>query len=168
MSTAITPDVAVAYTLCPRKAYLLLCTDEQGVPHHYPSILAAGQHRNRASYLHGLKRRDADESGYGGTRLQPGSGRLSAAVLKTLDCEAYCDGLTPALPVTAGHGKHYEPTLVSGTHKVTQEQRLALLFIGYVLGQVQDAPRRLAPSSALTDGSTRCCWTSVATPSLKE
>ena len=29
---------------------------------------------------------------------------------------------------------------MSGTHKVTQEQRLALLFIAYVLGQVQYAP----------------------------
>jgi predicted RecB family nuclease len=42
--------------------------------------------------------------------------------------------------VTAGHGQQYEPTLVSGTYKLTQEQRLALLFIAYVLGQLQYAP----------------------------
>ncbi len=140
MPKPITPDVVVAYTLCPRKAYLLLCTDEQGAPHDYPRILAADQRRNQASYLNGLKQRHGDESGYGGTLLRLGGGPRLAAILKTLDCEAYCDSLTPALGVTAGRGQQYEPTLVSGTHKVTQEQRLALLFIAYVLGQVQYAP----------------------------
>jgi len=51
MPKPITPDVAVAYTLCPRKAHLLLCTDEQGAPHDYPGILAADQRRNQASYF---------------------------------------------------------------------------------------------------------------------
>jgi len=140
MPKPITPDVVVAYTFCPRKAYLLLCTDERGAPHDYPRILAADQRRSRASYLDGLKQRHGDDSGYSGTLLRPGGGPLLAAVLKTSDCEAYCDSLTPALPVTAGRGQQYKPTLVSGTYKITQEQRLALLFIGYVLGQVQHAP----------------------------
>jgi predicted RecB family nuclease len=140
MSKPITPGVAVAYTLCPRKAYLLLCTDEQGAPHDYPGVLAADQRRNQSRYLNGLKQRHGDESGDGGPLLRPGGGPVFAAVLKTLDCEAYCDTLTPALRVTAGRGQQYEPTLVSGTYKVTAEQRLALLFIGYVLGLVQHAP----------------------------
>ena len=114
MPKPITPDVAVAYTVCPRKAYLLLCTDEQGAPHDYPRILAADQRRNQASYLDGLKQRHGDESGYGGTLLRPGGGPLLAAILETSDCEAYCDSLTPALRVTAGRGQQYEPTLVSG------------------------------------------------------
>ena len=140
MPKPITPDVAVAYTLCPRKAYLLLCTAEQGAPHDYPRILAADQRRSQASYLNGLKQRHGDASVYGGTLLRRGGGPLLAAVIKTLDCEAYCDSLTPGLRVTAGHGQPYEPTLVSGTCKLTQEQRLALLFIAYVLGQLQYAP----------------------------
>jgi predicted RecB family nuclease len=140
MPKPITPDVAVAYTLCPRKAYLLLCTDEQGAPHDYPRILAADQRRNQASYLNGLKQRHGDELGDGGTLLRPSGGPLFAGILKTLDCEAYCDSLTPPLRVTAGRGQQYEPTLVSGTHKITQEQRLSLLFIAYALGQVQCAP----------------------------
>jgi len=80
-----------------------------------------------------------DKSVYGGTLLRRGREPLLAAVLKTLDCEAYCDSLTPGLRVAAGHGHQYEPTLVSGTYKLTQEQRLALLFIAYVLGQLQHA-----------------------------
>ncbi|MGO9791178.1 MAG: TM0106 family RecB-like putative nuclease [Solirubrobacteraceae bacterium] len=140
MTKPNTADVAVAYALCPRKAYLLLCTDEQGAPHDYPRILAADQHRNQASYLHGLQPSQGGRSGYVGTLPRRGGGPLWAAILKTSDCEAYCDRLTPALRVTAGPGQQYEPTLVSGTHKITQEQQLALLFIGYVLGQLQNVP----------------------------
>ena len=55
MTKPITADVAVAHALCPRKAYLLLCTDEQGAPHDYPRILAADQRRNQASYVNGLQ-----------------------------------------------------------------------------------------------------------------
>jgi hypothetical protein len=74
MPKPITPDVAVAYTLCPRKAHLLLCTDEQGAPHDYPGILAADQRRNQASYFNGLKQRHGDDPGDGRTLLRPGGG----------------------------------------------------------------------------------------------
>ena len=74
MPKPITPDVAVAYNLCPRKAHLLLCTDEQGAPHDYPGILAADQRRNQASYLNGLKQRHGDDPGDGRTLLRPGGG----------------------------------------------------------------------------------------------
>ena len=112
----------------------------KGAPHDYPRILGANQRRSQASYLNGLRQRHGDESGNDGTPLRPGVGPLLAANLTTFDCEAYCDSLTPALRVTAGRGQQYEPTLVSGTYKITREQRLALLFSGYVLGQLQHAP----------------------------
>lgn len=137
MPKPITPDVAFAYTLCPRKAYLLLCTDERGASHDYPGVLAADQRRNQARYLNGLKQGHGDESGHG---RSPGGGPLSATVLKSVDCEAYCDALKPALRVTAGRRQQYEPTLVSGTYKITHDQRLALQFIGYVLRQGQYPP----------------------------
>jgi len=137
MRKSITPDVVVGYTLCPRKAYLLLCTDEQGAPHEYPRILAEDQRRHQANYLSGLEQKHGDTSHCGGTLQRPRRGPLSAAVLKTSDCEVYCDSLTPALRPTAGRSRAYEPALVSGTHKITPDQRLALLFIGYVLGQMQ-------------------------------
>ena len=152
MPKPITPDVVVAYTLCPRKAYLLLCTDEQGSPHDYPRILAADQSRNQASYLNGLKQRHGAKSGDGVTDLRPSGGPLLAVVMKTSDCEAYCDSLTSALRVKTGRGQ-YQPALATATHKVTQEQRLALLFVGYVLGQVKGPP----PSAGTiigTDGRT--------------
>ena len=149
MPKLVTTEVAVAYTVCPRKAFLLLCTDEQGDPHDYLRILAEEQRRNQARYLNGLKQRHPDASGFTGKLPGHGGGPLWAATLKTdLDCEAYCDSLTPSLRPAAGRGQQYEPTLVSGTRNISQEQRLALQFTGYVLGQVQGT----APSAGALVG----------------
>jgi predicted RecB family nuclease len=140
MSKPITPDIAVAYTLCPRKAFLLLCTHEQGTPHDYLRTMAEEQRQNQARYLNGLRQRHLDASAFTGSLPGHGGGPLLDATLKTADCEAYCDSLTPALRTAAGGAQQYEPALVGGTRNITQEQRLALQFTGYVLGQVQGAP----------------------------
>ena len=39
MPPTITSEVVVAYAVCPRKAYLLLFSPEQGEPHEYVRIL---------------------------------------------------------------------------------------------------------------------------------
>ena len=39
MQPTITSDVVVAYTQCPRKAYLLLFSTDKGAPHEYVQIL---------------------------------------------------------------------------------------------------------------------------------
>jgi predicted RecB family nuclease len=141
MPQPISTDIAVAYTLCPRKAFLLLCTDEQATPHDYLSILAEERRLNQVRYLRGLKLRHPDASAFTGKLPGHDGGPLLRANLKTaLGCEAYCDSLTPALQSAADGGPRYEPTLVGGTRRITQEQRLALQFTGYVLGQVQGAP----------------------------
>jgi hypothetical protein len=41
MEPIITPEIVVAYSQCPRKAYNLLFTDKQGIPHEYMAILLA-------------------------------------------------------------------------------------------------------------------------------
>jgi hypothetical protein len=93
MPKPITPDVVVAYSHCPRKAYLLLCTEEHGIPHEYQRIVAADQRRNQASFLNGLTQEHGDNLDCRGTDFLPSPGHRSAAVLKTPDCEAYCDRL---------------------------------------------------------------------------
>ena len=139
MPKPITPDVVVAYSLCPRKAYLLLCTEEHGVPHEYQLVVAADQRRNQASFFNSLTQTLGDHPDCRGTHAGPRRGDRAAVVLKAPDCEAYCDHLTPALRQTAARGRRDEPTLVTGTHRITHDQRLALLFVGYVLGQPQSA-----------------------------
>ena len=48
MPPTITSDVVVAYAQCPRKAYLLLYSPEQGEPHAYVRILEQQRRENHA------------------------------------------------------------------------------------------------------------------------
>lgn len=82
MQKAITLEVVVAYVHCPRKAFLLLCTEEQGTPHEYPRILAQQQRTNQNSYVNGLKQRHPEATAYGGTLPDAGRGMLLAVTLR--------------------------------------------------------------------------------------
>src|SRR6266849_3474272 len=59
MPPMITPDVVVAYAQCPRKAYLLLYSPEQGKPHEYVRILEHQRHETHARYLDRLRHKHA-------------------------------------------------------------------------------------------------------------
>jgi hypothetical protein len=76
MPQPITPDVLVAYRQCPRKAFLLLCTDEEGSPHDYASMLARQQAENRASFIGHLKQQHPEARPYAG-KLPGPNGRSS-------------------------------------------------------------------------------------------
>ena len=59
--------------------------------------------------------------------------------LRLHDLSADCDVLTKVHRSGSSLGSHsYEPVSIVGTHQVTKEQKLALLFVGYVLGQMQN------------------------------
>src|SRR4030095_2587215 len=51
MESIITPEIVVAYSQCPRKAYNLLYTDKQGIPHEYIAILEEEARKNRENHL---------------------------------------------------------------------------------------------------------------------
>ena len=51
----ITSEVAVAYTQCELKAYLLLFTDKKGTAHEHISILEEETGKNRAEYFRKIK-----------------------------------------------------------------------------------------------------------------
>ncbi len=105
MNVLVTPELVVAYSQCPRKAYLL-CKGETGEPHEHVRILERRVIENREDYL-----RTIDSS----------SDLVSTNLtLRSGDFETYCDVLT-----TRGESS-YEPTLVVGTYKVTQDQKIRL------------------------------------------
>ena len=139
MSNPITPAIVVAHTQCPRKAFLLLCAEDRGTPHDYERILERQQHQVRTDYLNSLDQMGTELTSSAETLPPAGQGLLVAATLKAKDLEAYCDVLTPVLRGGSARRQMYEPTLVVGSHTITQEHRLALAFIGYVLGQLQPA-----------------------------
>jgi predicted RecB family nuclease len=141
MSKPIAPEIVVAYTQCPRKAFLLLCTNEQGRPHDYPGILAEQQRLSQTQYVDHFKHEHPNATPYDGTLCDGGPGVLLDAVLRAQELEANCAVLTPVARRGTARAQGYEPTLVVGTRTIIKEQRLELLFAGYVLGRLQpEAP----------------------------
>src|SRR5229473_189631 len=140
MHTTITSEIVVAYSQCPRKAFLLLCTDEQGMPHEYMRMLERQKILNQINYIQALNAHNQtslEEQSHSVTDLTQEDNVLIKATLKAEGLEAYCDVLTQVESSSSLGGSSYEPTIVVGTHSINKEQRLELLFAGYVLGKIQ-------------------------------
>jgi hypothetical protein len=140
MHNAITSEIVVAYSLCHRKAYLLLCTDEQGMPHEYMCILEQQKSLNQINHLsmlNVLNQTSLEEKSHYVADLAREGNLVIKATLKTKDLEAYCDVLTQVECSSSSSGSSYEPAIVVGTYSISKEQELELVFTGYVLGQMQ-------------------------------
>jgi predicted RecB family nuclease len=132
----ITSEIFVAYSQCPRKAFLLLFSDDQGTPHDYPRILAERRKAHQTQYLEVFKQSHEDAKPYDEKNLRKGEFFVEATL--KADCwEADCDVLTKVDQSTSSRKIMYEPTIVVGTYSITKEQKTELLFIGKVLGQIQ-------------------------------
>src|SRR4029450_13613870 len=139
MVPTITTDIVVAYSQCPRKAYLLLFSPDKGEPHEYVQILEQQRWANQGRYIDHLQQTHADVQPYSVENLRKGSTVPIQAHLEVDGFEADCGVLT-RVEGTSTFGKYsYEPSLVVGTHSITKEQQLALSFIGYVLERLQSA-----------------------------
>ena len=93
-SKAICAQVVAAYSHCPRKAFLLHCTQEHGIPQEYLDMLEECTNVSRTRYLAVLRQRSTQIRSYGDSDLSSGIDVLTEANLKAGDLEAYCDVLT--------------------------------------------------------------------------
>ncbi len=119
MYNAITSEIVVAYSQCPRKAFLLLCTDEQGMLHEYMCILEQQKSLNQIDYmnmLNVLKLTSLEEKSHSVTDLAHEGNLVIKATLKTEGLEAYCDVLTQVESSSSPGGSSYESTIVVGTY----------------------------------------------------
>jgi predicted RecB family nuclease len=140
MQPAVTSEVVVAYAQCPRKAYLLLFSSDQGEPHEYVCILERQRRENQTRYLDRLQLKHADVHSYTVENLRNGSEVLINARLQADGLTAECDVLTRVEEPSIGGQHRYEPTLCVGTHSISTEQKLAIAYTGYVLGRLQHTP----------------------------
>jgi len=146
MHTTITSEIVVAFTQCPRKAFLLLCTDEQGMPHEYIRILEQQKRLNQSTYIgmfNARKQTSLNEKSHVLNDLTNKDNLVTSAPLKAAGLEASCDVLTPVESSSSSDGCCYEPTIVVGTYSISKEQELELAFTGFVLGQMQ---KKLPPA----------------------
>ena len=137
MKRTITSEILVSYSQCPRKAYLLLCTNQRGTPNEYMSILQQRKEALQRDYIKKLKQKNPDVQPYSTDSLRNGCELLTNATLKVEGLEAEC-GILTKVGGSSALGKYgYEPTLFIGTNKIDKYQKLALFFVGYVLEQIQ-------------------------------
>ena len=137
MPPMITSDIVVAYAQCPRKAYKLLYTDTQGIPHAYLAILAEEARKNRANHVQKLLGQHPDAVPYSPEGMHKGTSIMFEGTLVSEDLQAYVDVLTRMEATASQRRPPYTPTLLVGTHKMSKEQKLQLAFIGYVLSKLQ-------------------------------
>jgi len=145
----ITPEVAVAYTQCKLKAYLLLFSEKKGEPHEYVSILEDETKKNRAKYLSQIEMEMPEAAPFTPDGIKKGNPVLVNAHLLINDLEAYTDAI---FRIKANRSKKitmYSPTLVVGTYKINAEQKFHLAYIGYVLSYIV----RACPNSGSIIGS---------------
>ncbi len=134
----ITAEIMVAYSQCPQKAFFLLCTDEQGTPHEYMRILEQQQELNRMNYIRLLKQSPPEVPPQIVRDLAHEGDLVIKATLRAEDLEAHYDVLTRVESSSFLGAYSYEPAICVGTHSINKEQKLELLFAGYVLGKVQE------------------------------
>lgn len=132
----ITSEIFVAYSQCPRKAFLLLFSEDQGKPHDYPLILQERRQNNRSQYLEKFLECHPEARMYD-TKAFKKHGFLVDATLRSEHLEAYCDVLTKVHTNSENRRISYEPTVATGTYSIASEQKVELLFVGLVLGQIQ-------------------------------
>jgi predicted RecB family nuclease len=139
-SKVIRTDVVSAYSHCPRKAFLLHCTEERGTPHEYQVILEEHTNVSRTSYLAALQQTSTSIRSYKDGTISSGIDVLTEANLKVADLDGYCDVLTKVSGTRRENPSTYEPTIVVGTQRIEKDQLFHLSFTGFVLGQIQGRP----------------------------
>lgn len=131
MNVVITSEVLQAYSLCPRKAYLLVYGKERGIPHEYEQILRKYQLANQSKNLEIFKQKHTDVYPYSVSNLKEGYEFLIDATLTADNLQAYCSILARVNKLS------YEPTIFIGTHTINNTDKLSLMFAGYVLEKIQ-------------------------------
>src|SRR5216683_1812956 len=126
MEPTITTDIVIAYSQCPRKAYLLLFSPDKGEPHEYVKILEQQRQENQEHYLDRLQQTHTDVESYSLENLSKGSTVLINARLQVDGFAAQCGVLT-RVEGKSTFGKYsYEPSICVGTHSISNEQKLGL------------------------------------------
>src|SRR5215470_6679758 len=136
MEPAITPEIVIAYSQCPRKAYLLLFNPDKGEPHEYVQILEQQRCANQERYIDHLQQTHTDVQPYSVENLRKGSKMLTNAHLQVDGFAADCGVLTRVEEKSTFGKPSYEPAIFVGKHSISKEQQLELSYVGFVLEQL--------------------------------
>jgi predicted RecB family nuclease len=155
MTQTITSHLVEAYSLCPRKAFLLMAgTGANPGPHDYELAVRDQAEANR--HVHRVRLAEAGEVVPFGGRDDLVAGRevLADADLTADGLQARCDFLTKVNESSRLGRFSYEAVKVIGTCRASRPDALGLACQGLVLGEVQG---RQPPSGTLILLGDRAC-----------
>jgi predicted RecB family nuclease len=136
MKQAITSELVEAYSLCPRKAFLLITEVADPEPHEYVRITDERAAANRQAHRASLGQAEPFQAG-GVAELSTGPNVLADANLAIDGLYARCDFLTKVNEPSPLGRCGYEPVKVIGTRRASRPDTLGLAYRGFVLGEVQ-------------------------------
>ncbi|MEM7126836.1 MAG: hypothetical protein AAF702_10950 [Chloroflexota bacterium] len=137
MNPIISTDIVLAYADCPRKAHLLLYSNQSGMPHEYVQILDAQRRTSQTQYLAKLAQDNPDVVAFQANGLAGKHKFLTDATLTAEQLTADCGLLTKVASHSAFGHYSYEPTIFIGTHTISKQDKLALFFTAKVLEALQ-------------------------------
>src|SRR5262249_34511526 len=155
VTKTITADLVEAYSLCPRKAFLLMtgATMNPG-PHDYELVIREQAHANRQALRARLAEAGEVVPFAGPADLAAGRDVLANAELATGALHACYDFLTK-VDESSRLGRHgYEPVRVIGTCGASRTDALCCAYQGLVLGEVQG--RQPASATLVRLGGRPC------------
>jgi len=138
MAKTVTSDLVEAYSLCPRKAFLLMAgaTPDPG-PHDYELFIREQAEANRQAHCVRLAKVDEVVPFSGPTDLAVGRAVLANVELATGILQARCDFLVK-VDEPSRLGRHsYEPVKVTGTCRAARTDALGLAYQCLVLSEAQ-------------------------------
>jgi predicted RecB family nuclease len=131
MSKTITSETLVAYSQCPRKAYLLLFSRDKGTPHEYVSILEQQRQTTQRKFLNILRRKNVEVQPYS---LENFKIKYEFLVNGTLEA----NGLAAECAILNKIRTHYTPTIFVAAYNIKKEQKLEMYFVSHILEQMQN------------------------------
>ena len=136
MQKIISSEIVVAYSNCPRKAFLLMA-GEQGVDVEYVKILKQKRFLQKSKYIKEINPTGSDIQIDKSNNLIKYGDTLVNVNLRSEHFGVSCDILTRTYKVSSLKKADYEPTIFIGTHNVGKEHKLELAFVGHVLGKIE-------------------------------
>jgi len=148
MHKVISSDVVIAHMQCQRKAFLLLRTNEKGIPNEYEGIIQKQEIAARDKYINILKQSIFDIQPYTTNNLKVGSDFLFNATL-TINGDEVNGVILKKVKAHSNLGRYsYEPIIIAAVNNISKEQKMILYFAGYILEQIQG---RLPVSGTIID-----------------
>jgi predicted RecB family nuclease len=137
MTPTITTDLVEAYSLCPRKAFLLMAGTPNPGPHEYVRMIDEQAAANTQIHRATLEKVGELSPSGGAAALSTGPKVVADTELARDGLQARCQFLTRVNDSSRLGRFSYEPMKVIGTCRASRPDTLGLAYQGLVLGEVQ-------------------------------